>query len=891
VTAVGSVTRADHILRAVRILTVGNMYPPHHYGGYELVWQSAVEHLRARGHEVRVLTTDTRTGARDPDGPGVHRELRWHLRNGEFEPAGRLASRATARHNHRVLDRHLDELRPDAVAWWSMGGLSLTMLETVRRRGIPAAAFVHDEWLEYGRWADPWLRSLSRRGGGRVAPLTERIAGVPAVVDYGRAANYHFVSEFTRRHAHALGLALDRTGVAHSGIHPDFLDPAPEREWAWRLLYVGRVDPRKGVETAVGCLRHLPPEAHLTIAGGWEGEEEGRLRDLAAATGLQGRVTFAGQRTREELMADYAAADAVVFPVVWNEPWGLVPLEAMARGRPVIATGRGGSAEYLRDGENCLLFEAGDAEALAAAVGRLAADPGLRAHLRTTGERTAEQHTEPVFNEAVERALLAAPEGGERRLDILHLGTGFRPWRRGGLVAYVEDLAYEQGEREHRVTYLFSGRHYRFLRGPRLKRWQRGRVAMLEVVNSPLHHHGRQPEKELDEPRLEAMLRGVIGELRPDVLHVQELAGWPSSVIEVAQRAGVPVIATLQDYFPLCPTFRLLDSQGKVCLRAEIGEDCVATTAAHPVDESLLFEATLRHDLHTPWLLDRLGPERLDRWAARVARVLTRGAGRDGAAAAASPAAFQRRRDANVERLGGADALVAMSDRVAEIYSGLGVAPGRMHTSRLTLKHIEYMRPRTYEERRPVTFATLGGGESVAKGSRLLLGALANLDEEARAGRFRLLVFGFPDAEFAAAASGMPGVELRGLYPMHALDELLDEVDVGIMPSIWEEAYGYAGIEFLAKGIPVIGNAIGGIPEYVREGETGWLNASCSADGLASIIRQVTDRPEQIAELNARLRATRASVIVSMIDHAQEMESLYREKMAAGGGGPARASA
>ena len=59
----------------MRVLTVGNMYPPHHFGGYELVWRSAVEYLRERGHVVRVLTTDTHTGATEPDGPDIHREL------------------------------------------------------------------------------------------------------------------------------------------------------------------------------------------------------------------------------------------------------------------------------------------------------------------------------------------------------------------------------------------------------------------------------------------------------------------------------------------------------------------------------------------------------------------------------------------------------------------------------------------------------------------------------------------------------------------------------------------------------------------------------------------------------------------------------------------------
>jgi len=83
-----------------------------------------------------------------------------------------------------------------------------------------------------------------------------------------------------------------------------------------------------------------------------------------------------------------------------------VPLEAMARGRPAVATGRGGSAEYLRDGENCVLFGAGDPEALAAAVRQLGADPGLRARLRAGGLDTAPRHTAERFDEAVERHLL-----------------------------------------------------------------------------------------------------------------------------------------------------------------------------------------------------------------------------------------------------------------------------------------------------------------------------------------------------------------------------------------------------------------------------------------------------------------------------------------------------
>jgi glycogen synthase len=131
----------------------------------------------------------------------------------------------------------------------------------------------------------------------------------------------------------------------------------------------------------------------LDVVGSGDDEAEQGLRALVAELGLQERVRFTGIVPREELPARYAAADAVLFPVRWREPWGVVPLEAMGVGRPVVATGRGGSGEYLRDGENALLFDAEDPAALAARVERLASDEMLRARLRAGGLETARSHT------------------------------------------------------------------------------------------------------------------------------------------------------------------------------------------------------------------------------------------------------------------------------------------------------------------------------------------------------------------------------------------------------------------------------------------------------------------------------------------------------------------
>jgi glycosyltransferase involved in cell wall biosynthesis len=297
-------------------------------------------------------------------------------------------------------------------------------------------------------------------------------------------------------------------------------------------------------------------------------------------------------------------------------------------------------------------------------------------------------------------------------------------------------------------------------------------------------------------------------------------------------------------------------------------------------------EATLLYDLPRLPLLRRMDRDRLFWRIQPRARSLARRAalarGRQRADGPALAEAFQRRRDVNVDRLNRTDRLVAMSHRVAEIYALLGVDAKRISALQLTLAHIEHLRPRPAHRNGVLTFATLSGLESPSKGARLLLDAMRSLMSGSAAGRFRLLVYGHVDPALLDEARRLPGVELRGLYLPEELDTLLDEVDVGIIPSIWEEAYGYVGLEFLAKGIPVIANAIGGLVEYTREGETGWLNRSCSSEELAQIMHNIIEQPGQVAELNERIRAQRDSIIKPLARHADEMDAIYQQTVAAG---------
>src|SRR3954451_13861874 len=107
-----------------------------------------------------------------------------------------------------------------------------------------------------------------------------------------------------------------------------------------------------------------------------------------------------------------------------------------------------------------------------------------------------------------------ARTGLNGRVRILLLGWGFSPCRPGGLLYYAEDLMGAQAARGHEVSYLLSGRHYPGIGGPRLRRWRRDGVRMLEVVNSPivvgLERGTRAPLRDVEEPALEKIFERVL---------------------------------------------------------------------------------------------------------------------------------------------------------------------------------------------------------------------------------------------------------------------------------------------------------------------------------------------------------------------------------------------
>lgn len=266
--------------------------------------------------------------------------------------------------------------------WWT------TWREVRRRR----PAVLHAHWILPGGLVAALVpkgpaRLVVTLHGTDVELAASKLAGPVARWAIGRADAVCAVSEPLARRAEAiLGLPAGAVTVARLPLPPG-MTPTPLPDPPLRLLAAGRASPEKGFDVLVAALAR--PEA-----AGWqatfvtEGPERARLEaDVAAAgPGLGDRVRFTDLVPRARLFDLVRDHHLVVVPSR-SEGLGLFAVEALALGRPVVASRVGGLVEVVVDGDDGALVESDDPAALAAALGRLAGDQGRRPPVATAAAR------------------------------------------------------------------------------------------------------------------------------------------------------------------------------------------------------------------------------------------------------------------------------------------------------------------------------------------------------------------------------------------------------------------------------------------------------------------------------------------------------------------------
>jgi phosphatidylinositol alpha 1,6-mannosyltransferase len=352
----------------MRIALVSDTYTPQ-VNGVTTVLERIVVVLREAGHAVAVVAPAYSPGG----GPPHDDELRIASLPFPPYPAIRLSLP-----RFRAIQRYLDRFAPDVVHVATEGPLGFVGRRFALERNVPLVTSAHTDFPQYCRYyGAPSLQPLAWRfltwfhraavlthapGTAMQATLTER--GVAHVVRWGCGVDVEHFHPRRRGFGHRWALGL--------------------REDAVVVLHVGRLAPEKDLDVLLKAWRmahdSLGRVAQFVVAG------EGPMAAIVDAEG--GWVRRFGFLDRQQLADLYASADVCVLPSR-TETCGLVALEAMASGLPVVAAAAGGFRDSIESGDNGVLVAPGDVRGFAAAVARLVLDPEERVRQGRAARATA----------------------------------------------------------------------------------------------------------------------------------------------------------------------------------------------------------------------------------------------------------------------------------------------------------------------------------------------------------------------------------------------------------------------------------------------------------------------------------------------------------------------
>ena len=352
-------------------------------GGVQVHVRHLAAKLRERGHVVTVLAPARRLMRDDPDTVRiVGRAIRVPYQ-------GTVAPIAPSPLGAIAVGRHLDEVRPDVVHAHEPLTPSTSMWAALRS-AVPVVGTFHahaERSRLYGA-AAPLLRPVWRRLAVRTA-----------------------VSEAARSFVESrLG---DGTRVVPNGVDvSQFRDAQPvgDLPGGRRIAWVGRLDRQKGFPVAVsafGALAREHDDLHFVVIG--DGKDRGAVDALPRS--VRRRVVMLGVMPHDRIPPYLAACDAFAGAATGQESFGMVLVEAMAAGVPVVATDIAGYREVVRDGVDGILVPPSDAPALADALEQVLQDRSLAERLARAGAARAEElswdvvvsRVEEVYEEALGR--------------------------------------------------------------------------------------------------------------------------------------------------------------------------------------------------------------------------------------------------------------------------------------------------------------------------------------------------------------------------------------------------------------------------------------------------------------------------------------------------------
>jgi glycosyltransferase involved in cell wall biosynthesis len=370
-------------------------------------------------------------------------------------------------------------------------------------------------------------------------------------------------------------------------------------------------------------------------------------------------------------------------------------------------------------------------------------------------------------------------------------------------------------------------------------------------------------EGDFDNRLAAAYFREIASAFKPDLVHCFHLHRLGTGIIAEAVAAGIPVFFTPTDFWALCPTGQLMDLAGAACAGpSRNAGNCIVHLAAN------------RLGMATGAWLSSL-PDVIGSLAVAAAKsgLLPERAG------AGEIISVSERKDLIVSRLNQVERIVVPTRMMERLLIGHGVDACRISYSAFGM---ECHSPARRRERSGPGFPLRVGYIGTLaphKGCHVLVEAFNGLEDGAATLRIYGRETDFPDyaRELRRIANGNRRIEFPGGFPNERIGEVIADLDVMVVPSLWQENSPLVIYSAQAFGCPVIGSDVEGIVEVVRDGVDGLIFRRGDAEALRGKLRLTIDEPQLLGMLSARAPSPK-----TMIAYVNELTAIWMESLDAG---------
>lgn len=428
-------------------------------------------------------------------------------------------------------------------------------------------------------------------------------------------------------------------------------------------------------------------------------------------------------------------------------------------------------------------------------------------------------------------------------MKILHYALGFPPYRTGGLTKYCTDLMLTQIEDGHQVGLLWPGRIGfldKKLRIRKGKQWNE--AENFELVN-PL-------PVALDEGvcGIDAYTRSVVSRpyeeflktFSPDVIHIHTLMGLHSEFLDVAKKMGIRTIFTSHDYYGLCPKVTLFH-EGRVCDDDHHCADCVrCNQTALSLKRIAIMQSPVYRKLKNTSVVKQMRKAHRQEFFTEQEKHDSHDMMGDAKLCAAD---YQRLRAYYVNMLQKMDKIHFNSTVAEKIYRRY-MEPKSSEVISITHRDIKDNR-RVKDFNHEKLRLTYLGPAKPFKGFQFLLGVLDDMWEQGER-NFELHLY-------TATAKKRPYIaHQQDGYPYSQLEEILDNTDLLVVPSVWYETFGFTVLEALSYGVPVLVSENVGAKDVLNNGKYG-IVLSIDKNMLHNKLNELCLKRDELKECNLEI--------------------------------------